>query len=256
MPRPTDFPTWGTDANFTSGPAAGSPVVQTPSAGERAQGFVPGTGFISEFANYILNRLSANVNYLFQYAYGVDEEHYYETPKLRRSVYPFSRNHCWNPFAAGDFWEYDGAKIVSQVNDACMVIALRGIPAGAQIASINVRAKTKNGAAGRGPFARMEVIRYRYNAVLDLSNPLTYDSGANPGWEVYNNGFTPPGPWVMDFPHINLEFIAGPSQPFFLETGYEYALRVWSGTDAGGHQSDEFYGVAVDWFDVGPRSGG
>lgn len=257
MARPP-VPTWATDATFVAGAgvapgAVGQPVRREPTNAIKAQGDVPGLGYIADYHNWLLGTIADNCNWL-QGLIDVGGDFNYETPKYKRKVYPL--NYGWNPFNVNDWNRYRGQSITSTVNDACWVVPLIGLPIGCQVVGINVRVKTNNGAGGRGPFARMEVIRYSYDRLLDLSNTLTYESGANPGWAIFTNGFTPPGPYVLDFPHNNFELFAGTSQPFFIVSGFEYAVRLWAGTDVGPHNSDEFFGVAVDWLDYGPRSGG
>jgi len=265
MARPP-VPSWATDTNFvaTAGidPAAiGGLVRREPTAGQKAQGDVPGLGYVAEYHNWLLGTIADNCAWL-QGLIDSGGDFNYETPKYKRNVYHFG--HGFDPFerASGaggvaNWRKYDGKSIVSQGNDSCWVVPLRGLPADAEVKGILIRVKTNNGNAGRGPFARFEVIRYDYNRLSDLSNPLTYDSGPNPGWEIFTHGFTPPGPYVGDFPHFNFETFAGTtSNPFFIETGFEYAVRIWAGTDVGPHTSDEFFGVFVDWRDHGPRSGG
>jgi len=255
MARPNEFLQWAEDSTFATGEAAGQPTTELPTTSEQRQGFVPGTGFVGEYANRMLRNFTRQLLYLYQYAYDSAEEHSYENPQLKTNVYPL--HHGWNPFVSTDFSAYDGTQITSTVNDACWVVPLRGIPAGAQIRSIQVRAKTHNNSRPSTPKARMELIRYSKSALLNLSDPLDYDSGANPGWEIVYNGASPPGPFYVEFPSIGFqETFAGPTAFRFIETGYEYALRLWGGTDAGAHQPDSFFGVAVDWMDYGPRSGG
>lgn len=54
MAKPSSTFTWATDANFSTGPRSGQPTTVTPLAGELAQGFIPGSSFPSEWANYVL----------------------------------------------------------------------------------------------------------------------------------------------------------------------------------------------------------
>ena len=260
MPRPP-VPSWATDATFTAvsgiDPAAiGGAVRREPTAGQKAQGDVPGLGYAAEYHNWLLGTIVDNCAWL-QGLIDSGGDFNYETAQYKRKVYPL--NHGWNPFSDTDWNRYRGQSITSNVDDACWIVPLLGLPAGAEIVGIMVRVKTHNGDAGigRAPFARMEVIRYDYNRLLDLTNPLTYEGGPNSGWARFLHGFPDPGPWFVEFPHISLELFAGSTQPFFIETGFEYAVRLWSGTDSiGGHHSDEFFGIAVDWLDHGPRSGG
>jgi len=251
-------PEWASDSVFTAGAgvapgAVGQPVRVEPTSGRKGQGDSPGLGYDAETHNWIVGLLADNAAWV-QGLIDSGGDFNYPTGKNRKKAYPL--NHGWNPFSAGDWYAYNGQSIRSQVNEACWVVPLVGIPEGAQVVGVNVRVKTHNATGGRTTPARMEIVRYSFNRLLDLSNPLTYDSGPNPGWEIYTGSFSPPGPFVLDFPAINLELFAGTSQPFFIEGGYEYAVRLWAGIDGGAHNVDEFYGVAVDWVDFGPRSGG
>lgn len=54
--KPSQRPTWATDANFSSGPQIGQPTKTDP-AGNAAQGFVPGEAFHSGFANFVVGSI-------------------------------------------------------------------------------------------------------------------------------------------------------------------------------------------------------
>lgn len=260
MVRPS-VPLWAVDPTFDAAAgidpsAIGAPIRVEPTSSTKKQGDVPGLGYVAEHHNWLLGLIADNLNWL-QGLVDIDGFFLYEEPKNRSKVYPL--NHGWNPFERGastlpgDWWKYDGKSIVSQVDDACFVVPLVGLPVGATISTVNVRVKTHNGEVGigRSANARMEIIRYRYVRLLDLSDPLTYDTGPNPGWDVLST------PAPLDFPDTAAEVFAGTIDPFTVENGCEYAVRLWAGTDTiGGHHSDEFFGVAVDWIDPGPRSGG
>jgi hypothetical protein len=61
--KPSDTFTWATDANFSSGPAAGQPTkVSPPGFPAVVQGHVPGAAMAAEFENLIKNILGQWVN--------------------------------------------------------------------------------------------------------------------------------------------------------------------------------------------------
>ena len=69
MPRPTENPDFATDANFVAGVGVPVDIVGLstklePPAPNRAQGFVPGLGFVGEYANWMLNALGKHASWL------------------------------------------------------------------------------------------------------------------------------------------------------------------------------------------------
>lgn len=72
MAKPSSTFTWATDANFSTGPRSGQPTTVTPLAGELAQGFIPGSAFPSEWANYILKIAGEWVVWANTYAAGLE----------------------------------------------------------------------------------------------------------------------------------------------------------------------------------------
>jgi len=115
MPYPTEFPTLATDPTFVAGAGVesgvvGQPVRQTPSAGWREQGFVPGLGFISEYANHVLGHALDNLLWLFQRIQS-DGDMYYETPKTRVNLYNFA--HGFDGDLIGANWNCIRGKLLS-----------------------------------------------------------------------------------------------------------------------------------------------
>lgn len=64
MALPTDFPNWGSNGNYTTGPDIGTPVGVAPSSGEIAEGFVPDTAAVPQYVNYLFTNASAWFAYL------------------------------------------------------------------------------------------------------------------------------------------------------------------------------------------------
>lgn len=54
MAKPSRLPIHASDTNFATGPDTGTPTKVEPSAGIKAQGFVPGTGFLAQHVNDLL----------------------------------------------------------------------------------------------------------------------------------------------------------------------------------------------------------
>lgn len=262
MGYPTEFPTIATDATFTAGAGVesavvGQPVRQAPPGGWRSQGFVPGLGFVSEYVNHVLGHALDNLNWLFGRIQS-DGDMYYETPKAKVSLYNFAHGFDGNP-GFGDWNPYQGESLRSLNNSAEWWIPLRGLPPGVQVQKLKVRAKVNNnrGAVLRPPgsLARMELYRAKAVTYADTSGDMTRFGGIA-CWEPYYGGFTPPGPWFVNLPAVNGNVYGGPEQPFFIESGYEYAVRIIAGSDTDTHQTDRFHGLIVEWTDYGPRSGG
>jgi hypothetical protein len=255
MARPTDFPTFATDATFTSGPAVGAAVQDPPPAPALAQGFIPGTGFLSEYWNWFLNKIALNVNYLFQFAYDLTGEHTYETPKARAWVYRATLDDGGPAFGAVPAdWSLGLESVNLNEDDIFWMIPLRGIPAQCRIDRIRVRAQTHNDDAGRTVLAGFRVMRYKQPDFLDLGTPLNTLI-----WEPVLQGLPAPGPWFHEFsadPSTDvMGDVGAPGPTFYIEPGYIYAVMIWSGRDApSAHLQDFFYGVYVDWTDVGPRN--
>lgn len=264
MARPTVFARWATDTFFAA--IAGlaptvtpgvTPTRVTPSVGARAQGFIPGLGFPAQHANWLLENLSANVEFLFNTVYQPDEEHWYETAKLKQSLYPLHHGFAWNG-PPSDWSEFRGLYRESTVDDAAWVIPLRGIPVGSEVVSVQARVSTNNAARGATPKARMDLVRYQGNRLVNAGiNPLTLEGAVDGVWETVTGGFPSPGPYFVEFPALVGETVAGwNTNSFFIQDNSEYGIRIWAGTDAAGHVPDKFYGVYVAWYDFGPRSGG
>jgi len=151
---------------------------------------------------------------------------------------------------------YQGEALISLNNGADWWVSLRGLPAGAQVQKIKIRAKVNNNRGVlRTNLARMELYRANATTYADTTGDMTRFGGIA-CWEPYDGGFTPPGPWFVDLPGTNGNVYDGPEQPFFIESGYEYAVRVIAGTDTDFHHADRFHGMIVEWTDYGPRSGG
>jgi len=55
MAAPTDFPDFSTDTNFTNGPQVGTATKVEPTAGELAEGYVPGTATPAQKMNWWMN---------------------------------------------------------------------------------------------------------------------------------------------------------------------------------------------------------
>jgi hypothetical protein len=75
MAKPASTFTWATDATWASGPRSGNATTATPSSGalsERAQGFVAGTTFPAEWANWALNIAGAWSEWCSTYAAGLE----------------------------------------------------------------------------------------------------------------------------------------------------------------------------------------
>lgn len=64
MAKPTNLAVWGGDTNFSSGPESGSPVKVEPSAGAKAQGWVPGQPFRGPRLNWWQNTVASWIAYL------------------------------------------------------------------------------------------------------------------------------------------------------------------------------------------------
>jgi hypothetical protein len=65
MSRPQiDDLTWATDDDFTNGIDVGTPTKSTPTAGERAEGFIPDVGADAQVINKVLHDQGAILNYL------------------------------------------------------------------------------------------------------------------------------------------------------------------------------------------------
>ena len=64
MAKPSTLPAWSDDPTYTSGPDAGGATKLEPAAGVKAQGFVPGTGFASQWINWLLNTICAWIVWL------------------------------------------------------------------------------------------------------------------------------------------------------------------------------------------------
>lgn len=64
--KPSVVPTWATDTNFTNGPAAviGTPTKVAPSAGVRAEGWIPNTAPGAQHENYEKNLIGQWLDYL------------------------------------------------------------------------------------------------------------------------------------------------------------------------------------------------
>jgi hypothetical protein len=62
--KPSSLPVWATDSLLASGTQSGQTTKLTPSAGEQAQGAVPGTAAVGRFMNWVLNLLYQWVVYL------------------------------------------------------------------------------------------------------------------------------------------------------------------------------------------------
>lgn len=255
MPRPTDFRRWASDATFTSGPATGNPVRVNPANGVLAQGFVPDAGFLGEYANYCLHNLGLHTEHLFNYAYDGTEEHSYETPKPRVSIYRTTGD-SGSPFAATPAadWIAGDETLTSNDNDLYWLIPLRGIPAQMRVDRIRVRARTNNHLLTRVIKAAFWVVRYMPDT---LTNLLIAPSSAN-SWEPVLQGYAPPGPWYHEFAGSAgvdvIGSVGGAGNPvFFIEPNYIYGIVLRSGTDPV-HAQDTFYGAHVDWTDYGPRN--
>lgn len=252
MPRPTSFTSWALDAVFNSGPATGFPTRAEPTNGEKAQGFVPGTGFLSEWANWLFYTLSVNVNYLYLVCCDPQGEHTYEVPKMRLNVYSAAQGWSFGTPEA-NWTEYQGSSRLSTQNADTWVVPLRGIPAGARFDEIVVRVRTNNfNRPLVGDKAKAELIRYSYNGLYDIGTPM---GPAN--WSVVANWSAVSSSATLGeiLVQLNGDSGSGPVN-HTLESGYEYAVRFTAGTDAGAHVQDYLYGVGVRWVDVGPRSGG
>lgn len=75
MAKPATTFTWATDATWVSGPNSGEATTDTPSSGalsERAQGFVAGTTFPANWANWVLNVTGQWVEWANTYAAGLE----------------------------------------------------------------------------------------------------------------------------------------------------------------------------------------
>jgi len=264
MARPTVFGRWATDAvyNAIAGLAPTvtpgvTPVRVVPPAGVREQGIIPGLGVPSQYLNWLLENVTANVEFLFARVYQNDEDHWYETAKLRQTLYPLHHGFPYNT-APADWTEFRGLYRESAADDAAWVIPLRGIPVGSEIVSVQARVDTNNAARGATPKARMDLVRYQGNRLVSGAiNPLTLEGALDGVWETVTGGFAPPGPYYVEFPGLAGQTIAGwNTNSFFIQDNSEYGIRIWAGTDAGGHVPDKFFGVYVAWNDFGPRSGG
>lgn len=64
MAKPASLPSWATDTNLASGTETGSSVKLEPSAGTKAQGFVPGLGFVGRWVNWWANLVYQWCQYL------------------------------------------------------------------------------------------------------------------------------------------------------------------------------------------------
>ncbi len=262
MVRPLTVASWATDAVFAAADgvdplAVGHPTRLAPTSGEAAQGWVPGLGFVGDVANYVVGNLCDNVAWL---SGRIDNggDFNYETARTRRMAIPMSAAHGFGDLSTPDWTLAHGYAITSLNDGAEWFVPIRGIPIGAQVLGINVRGHTNNALRSSGNRAFMEVVRFSYQNLLDVTHsPPDYNSGPAPLWEMpFLNGFPGPGPYHVPFPAFAGDLFAGVYQPFFIVDEWSYALRIKAGTDPGGHVSDVFNGVAIDWRDFGPRSGG
>lgn len=90
--RPTQTPTWATDANYPAGADAwsGTPTRVEPAAAQKGTGHVPGERPPAQFFNWLSGLYSDWVSY-FAAIIDEDEEHTYQVPKTRTVVFgPFA----------------------------------------------------------------------------------------------------------------------------------------------------------------------
>src|SRR5574343_264190 len=77
MARPSTLPTWATDTNYAAGtdPWSGTATKSEPSAGVKAKGQLPKTGYNAQHYNWLLNTFGEWTEYLLELARG-DVFHY------------------------------------------------------------------------------------------------------------------------------------------------------------------------------------
>lgn len=89
MPKPAVLPTWASNPNYLSGPDAGSATKIAPSAGFRAEGWVPGDELPAQVLNHEQSSLCAWAAYVDARFSAADEPRY-DAPKVRNFGVPAS----------------------------------------------------------------------------------------------------------------------------------------------------------------------
>lgn len=103
MAKPVTLPTWATDANLSSGTESGSSTKLEPSAGVKAQGFVPGAAAPARHYNWLLNLIYEWVAYLNGLA---------TDAQFLGTVWSWTNRHIWSGSFGPGLRDSDSCEVV------------------------------------------------------------------------------------------------------------------------------------------------
>jgi hypothetical protein len=223
MAKPTEIPTWSTDANFPAGtdPWSGTPTRVEPDPGDKAAGFVPATRGPAQWFNYLFGFVTDWIVWLdATFATAIRE--------VRLDLYGVTRprNNTW----ALQFSSADYERWLSAVDAGGIDIGVPPLPFGSTITGVVVRVVL--GAARVGT-NRLGVKLYSFSStgVTTTEIPITYSS-TSAGIDTV---------------------ICTPGSPIAVNESTLYYVRVISGTD-GVHVPDALDVIRVFTTDPSPRA--
>lgn len=260
------IPFWATNTNYSTGPdgptnpAGAQPTKVDPGAGVYADGFVPGTGAVSAWLNWLVVQLIAVLTFVYNQCWGGGtQEHTYETPKVRVIFLDAAVGNGYNPsFLISDpttylswfptfdeFTAFGGIR--SAVNGAMWHIPIK-LPVGTLIQSIKVRAPVGgcvgNAARGAGNRCRIVLVDSFASQYLTSGPPEAFTAIATA--EIVDTGIH------GSLTTMDLTGLSGGG--YSVQDGHTCALVVVGGTDGGSHVADQLDVFRLQFVDYGPRN--